>query len=511
MPVASIEWSKADDCSQDEEWKTLRKRFNAGFAPSHLMTLLPQILEKTEIFLRRLDAYAQSREVFSLHEVCVDLTFDIIGAVVMDMDFNAQDSRVVVHPIASSMRDLVETFIGFTPFTKLNPRIQWNRWCAGRTFDKAVKAAVQSAFAEMKDARGSHAEGEQKGKSVIALALQDVDVMTPFILQQTADQIKTFLFAGHDTTSLLLQWALYELSRHPRALETLEAELDSVFGAYTGPADVAEKLLSSTGAEALARLNYLSAVIKETLRLYPPAGSSRLAPEGSNFFLQLADGSNICLDGIEIYNWHYMTQRDPGVFGATAHEFMPERWLGDVGTSEEETNVVSVQEKEGMNTCGEKKFPPSAWRPFERGPRSCIGQELANLEARVILASVVRRYSFEKIGLGALKMKDGKPVLLHTTPPQYDVVEPLITVSQLMCGETSMLTQRAEEADYLEGFRRHDDACETQLIVSRSEIHQVEWALYKKNERKATKRAPGLMQHSVRNVNQHVHTRTIPV
>jgi hypothetical protein len=68
-----------------------------------------------------------------------------------------------------------------------------------------------------------------------------------------------------------------------------------------------------------------------------------------------------------------------------------------------------------------KQIPPSAWRPFERGPRNCIGQELANIEARVILACVVRKYAFEKVGAGQ-RLVDGKLV-----------GEVLINVSVLSC------------------------------------------------------------------------------
>ena len=65
--------------AQDEEWKGLRKRFNPGFAPQHLMTLLPCILDKAWRFLENVDRYARSGEEFALDELCVNLTFDIIG------------------------------------------------------------------------------------------------------------------------------------------------------------------------------------------------------------------------------------------------------------------------------------------------------------------------------------------------------------------------------------------------------------------------------------------------
>jgi cytochrome P450 len=64
---------------QAEEWKALRRRFNPGFAPQHLMTLLPCILDKTWYFLEHLDGYARTGEAFCLDEFCTNLTFDIIG------------------------------------------------------------------------------------------------------------------------------------------------------------------------------------------------------------------------------------------------------------------------------------------------------------------------------------------------------------------------------------------------------------------------------------------------
>lgn len=71
--------------AQGDYWKSLRKRYNAGFAPSHLMTLLPRILDKTSIFLDNLDALARSGEEFKLEPLCTSLTFDIIGTV---LDFS---------------------------------------------------------------------------------------------------------------------------------------------------------------------------------------------------------------------------------------------------------------------------------------------------------------------------------------------------------------------------------------------------------------------------------------
>jgi len=128
----------------------------------------------------------------------------------------------------------------------------------------------------------------------------------------------------------------------------------------------------------------------------------------------------VCLDGMVLYLCHYGIQRDAAVYGDSANDFVPERWLGDADTSAE------AEGKAG----GEGRVPASAWRPFERGPRNCIGQELANLEARVILASVARRYDFVKVGAGEVRLDDrGEPVL--NEKGQYEVKSELFNVSHI--------------------------------------------------------------------------------
>lgn len=378
---------------EGEEWRALRKRFNPGFAPSHLLTLLPIVVKMTGRFLRNLDGFVKSGEVFVLEKLCTSLTFDIIGAVVLDVDFCAQMDEQK-HPIVVAYGDLIEQY------DDKRTRGVWGRLTTrsrkrsgGRKVDREIKKVVKSHWELPK--------AEKSGRSVLALSLQDLDVLTPYLLQETADSVKTFLFAGHDTTSTLLQWAFYELAIHPRVLATLTAELDHVFGKGTSSEEVSEQLLQR-GEEVLKQLSYTSAIIKETLRLYPPAGSARIAPKGSGFTVHDADtGADLPMDGVVVYLNHWAIQRDPKVYGESANRFNPDRWLGNTDTSMETEGAANTGEGGA-----EKGIPTSAWRPFERGPRNCIGQELANLEARIILACAVRRYTFEKVGVGAVKLDE---------------------------------------------------------------------------------------------------------
>lgn len=89
-------------------------------------------------------------------------------------------------------------------------------------------------------------------------------------MNKTRDQIKIFLVGGHDTTSILLSYDLYKLFRLPRILVALLTELDELFGPEIDPSAVRAKMLSTDGDSVLGNMQYLNAVIKETLRLYPP-------------------------------------------------------------------------------------------------------------------------------------------------------------------------------------------------------------------------------------------------
>jgi cytochrome P450 len=139
---------------------------------------------------------------------------------------------------------------------------------------------------------------------------------------------------------------------------------------------------------------YTSACIKEALRLWPPAATARTSHNGLK--VRTSEGEEVCLDGCMLYLVHRIIHRDRKVYGDTADDFVPERWVGDIDTSS------ATFDQDGSAT-GASKIPISAWRPFERGPRNCIGQELANLEARVILACVMRRYEFVKVGAGEVE------------------------------------------------------------------------------------------------------------
>ena len=172
------------------------------------------------------------------------------------------------------------------------------------------------------------------------------------------DQLLTMLIAGHDTSTALLAWALYMIAIHPDVQMRVREEVDRVLG-------LREPTIADVG-----QLGYLDQVIKETLRLYPPIHlGSRLAATDIEFQdFHFPAGTRI------LYSI-YLSHRHP-TFWPDPHRFDPARFSSE-----------RVRER-----------PPYVYLPFGGGPRNCIGVAFAQVEAKVVLARILQRYSLRFTG-----------------------------------------------------------------------------------------------------------------
>lgn len=219
-------------------------------------------------------------------------------------------------------------------------------------------------------------------RSIAQLAMTNLPPSASLV-RNTVHQIKTFLFAGQDTTATLVQWLCYEMYKHPETVSRLREEHDLVFGPDPSSAGA---ILSQPGeADRIlgSQLPYTTAMVKETLRLHPPAGTARFLPPGTGFEVEI-NGKPTRIEGLRIYPCQWLIHRNPAIWGPDAHSFKPSRWL----------------DAEYM-----AQLPPGAFRAFEHGPRNCIGQDLAMVEGKIVLTMIARRFTFEKIGLTG---KDGE-------------------------------------------------------------------------------------------------------
>lgn len=426
---------------KNESWKGVRKRFNQGFAPAHLMTLLPGILEKTVPFLNHLDERARVGQPFRLSDLTTNLTFDIIGTVAMDVDMEAQKGdasqqgefvrrfkELIKSTYMINLSHIIHRVNIFTNSAYADDKLFLPWWLIPLTEIKRLRLSVfinrrlrEIVGAKLKTLHSAPLTG--RSRTILTLALQDVEHITPEILEEAYDQLKAFLLAGHDTTSVLIDWSIYELSRTPHALKAVQEEVKTLFGSDThDPRAICARLSSSGGAELVHQMTYISAVIRETLRLHPPAGSVRMTmPNSGSTCIVSTPQGEYCLDGTWMYINHTIIHRDRAVFGETAEEFRPERWL--VGGRTKGTG-----DDESLFMASSGSFPPGAWRPFERGPRNCIGQELANIEARIAITILAHKYKFSKVGLGESDLDEkGQPML--DNKGQYKTKSELYSVS----------------------------------------------------------------------------------
>ena len=369
--------------SNGAHWKKWRSIMNPGFAASHLMTLVSGIVNDGLIFVEKLAEHADKREVFRLEEDATRLTFDIIGKVSLDLQLGTQrGDNEMVTAFREQVQLLPNDDMG-EPFKMYRPYGIYRRWKNNRIMNSYIGNVLDQRFSQGQstlDGAPSQ-KGKQRKRVIVDLALeayqsqkaeaqnltsQSVGMDREF-KQAAITQIRTFLFAGHDTTSSTICYALYMLQKYPECLAKIRQEHDAILGSINDTPAVIK-----ADAHILNRLEYTAAVIRETLRLWPAASSTRTGDPGF-FARDPQTGEALPTEGMLIWIVHYSQHRNSRVWGPSADTFDPSRFLPE--------NAA--------------KLPLNGWRPFEKGPRNCIGQDLAMLEARVILALVVRSFDFE--------------------------------------------------------------------------------------------------------------------
>ncbi len=200
------------------------------------------------------------------------------------------------------------------------------------------------------------ADGNSSSRNdLLALLMSALDEdgtqMTP---QQLHDETMTLFIAGHETTAQMLAWTWYALGQNPAVEARLHEELHGLLGGR--PLEAAD----------LSRLPYLHAVMNEVLRLFPPAYiMAREVVESCELGgYQFGPGTTIIFS-------QWLTHRDPRFYD-DAESFRPERWLDGLAD----------------------RLPAGAYFPFGDGPRRCIGQGFALLEAAIVIAALAQRFRF---------------------------------------------------------------------------------------------------------------------
>ncbi|KAL6070103.1 Cytochrome P450 4V2 [Balamuthia mandrillaris] len=336
-------------------WQHDRKVINPAFHKKFLSALFPVMTKHCQTLIDDLLSLRPYEKV-EMHQKLQLLTLDVIGEAILDRNFRFQESpdhplRVVMQNVFQEIaaRD-IDPFRSWThPWTtwKYNKEIsRWNDLCK-----KYLEEARVGLLRKQQQQGSTKVEGEEGLQADTIVQVMLDGSLTEHSL---IDNIKTFFFAGHDTTATLLSGSVAMLSQHPHIQEKLQQEVDRVLGERNVPTK-----------DDIPELKYLKMVLKETLRMYPPASTSRKLRAGEKVGPYTLTKDTAFL--VSAYVIHHCPKYwpDPEVFD-------PERFSPE----------------------NSKNRDPYTFLPFLAGPRNCIGQHLAMLEATALLCMLMKRFSF---------------------------------------------------------------------------------------------------------------------
>ncbi|KLJ05508.1 hypothetical protein EMPG_11008 [Blastomyces silverae] len=347
------------------EWKALHSIFVPAFAPAYIRTMVDGFLDEVLIYHDNLCQLAKSEQPFSMASVAIELTFNVIGRAVFNSPFHNEEGRRLMKNFKSG---LDYAFNG-----ALSTR-NWlvhmvPKWILVWKVNRYIEKKVISRFAELKREESSSVK---KSRSILDLLLRQkldspkgVSGDSEF-MEVAVSNIKTFLAAGHETTAHTLGYVFMLLSKHPEIVRKAREEHDTLFS----PDFNRTVEMIRENPEKLYDLQYTTAIIKETLRLFPVASVARAKGEGMTFMYK---GKALNLTDQLLMICHLAMHYNEELFPSPC-EFQPERFI---------TQTI----------------PKDAWRAFERGARNCIGQDLAMMEMRMVLLIALRSFEFEALGI----------------------------------------------------------------------------------------------------------------
>jgi cytochrome P450 len=321
--------------AEGKAWKRQRRLVQPAF---HAMRI-QKYVETMAAYTREMVSGWTEGEVVAVNTAFNQLTMRIIAKTMYGVDLASQTAE-----LGRLMQIILEVME-----EQLSQTIIWPMWvptAQNRRQGQALRE-VRALLGQIVQER--RASGRDEGDLLSMLLLARDEAGQPMEEELLLDELITLFFAGHETTAVALTWLAHLLATHPEATGRLTAELDQTLGQR--PITFAD----------LADLPYLDAVIKETLRLYPPAfGFGREVQEpftiGPTQFPRQA---------VLLFS-SYATHRDPTLYDQP-DRFWPDRFL------QEDTRPDKY-----------------AYFPFGVGSRICLGNMFAQMEAAVICATLLQ-------------------------------------------------------------------------------------------------------------------------
>jgi cytochrome P450 len=358
--------------TEGDEWLRQRRMVQPAFHPRRFERYASCMVARTR---NRLDRWLKTIETAGgieteIGKEMTDLTLEIIAKTMFDAEVSADATDLgravaILSEIAVKEMQSPWTLPDWLPL----PEKRRKRW-AMRRLDETVRRFI----------RDWRASGVDKGDllSMLLLAVDEEGDGGSFTDEQVRDQCMTLLIAGHDTTAAGLTWLFYCLARQPQAAALVHQELDAVLGGR------------APTANDLPQLSYTERVVKETLRLYPPAIAV--------FMRQALTGVDIAGYTLPRHSlvqlFPYICQHDPRWF-PEPERFDPDRFLPE----------------------RQRSLPPFAYFPFGGGPRVCIGNTFAMMEMTLVAAALLQHLKVEL----AAGQGEAEPDALMSLRPRGEV------------------------------------------------------------------------------------------
>ena len=347
-------------------WSKAHNILMKPFGNRAMQSYHPSMVDIAEQLVKKWERMNGDEEIDVVHDMTA-LTLDTIGLCGFDYRFNSFYRRDY-HPFVASLVRSLETIM----MTRGLPLE--DLWMQKRRRDMAGDVAFMNKMVdEIVAERRKNAEAAEDKKDMLGAMMTGVDRATGEQLDDVniRYQINTFLIAGHETTSGLLSCTLYALLKHPEVLKKAYEEVDRVLGA-----DINVK----PTYQQVTQLTYVTQILKEALRLWPPAPAYGVAPIGD----QTIGGKYKLKKNTFVIVLVLALHRDPSVWGPNPDAFDPENFSHEA----------------------EAARPVNAWKPFGNGQRACIGRGFAMHESALAIGMILQRFKLIDIHRYQMVLKE---------------------------------------------------------------------------------------------------------
>src|SRR5579884_820488 len=335
--------------TQEPNWAKAHRILMPAFGPAAIRDMFDPMLDIAEQMLLRWERFGP-QAIINVPDNMTRLTLDTIALCAFAERFNSFYQNEM-HPFVHAM---VEALAESGAQSRRLPIQNQLMVLTKRQYEGDIRYMHQ--FADELIARRKNDPTAANKQDLLNRMLQGRDPETGEGLsdENIRYQMVTFLIAGHETTSGLLSFALYELLKNPEVLARARAHVDGVLGN------------DMPRFEHLAQLTYIDQVLKETLRLWPTAPAIALQPYEDTVLA----GKYPLAKGQTVLVLLPMLHRDPKAWGEDVERFNPDRFTPEAYA----------------------RVPANAWKPFGNGQRSCIGRPFALQEAQLVLSMILQRF-----------------------------------------------------------------------------------------------------------------------